>query len=181
VLLIDADLRKPKLHKVFRLDGKSGLTNAIIENDNYSDYINKGVFDNLDILTCGIIPPNPSELLSSNAMKKLMDCLREDYDYIFIDTPPVGTVTDAAVLSTIADGTILVALSGKVQVDGIKRARELLLKVNANIIGVVLNRLDKNVYGNYYYYYHYYYGEDDKSMSKKRHRRKPKILEKIEG
>jgi protein-tyrosine kinase len=180
VLLIDADLRKPKLHKVFGLDGKRGLTNAIIEDDNYSDYINKGVFDSLDILTCGIIPPNPSEILSSNAMKKLMDCLKKDYDYVFVDTPPVGTVTDAAVLSTVADGTVLVALSGKVQVDGIKRARELLLKVNANIIGVVLNKLDRNAHGNYYYYYYYYYGENENSMSKKRRRKKPKILEKIE-
>lgn len=164
VLVIDGDLRKPKVHKIMGLDNQNGLTNILASKGDYTKYVKKCEIEGLDIITCGAIPPNPSELLASNQMKQLMQRIREDYDLVIIDAPPVGNVTDAAIISTIVDGTILVAASGTVEIDNIKRSKELLQKVNANIIGVVLNKLDKDSKGNYYYYY--YYGENDTPLKK---------------
>ncbi len=169
VLVIDGDMRKPKLHKLLGVSNNNGLTNVLANRADYREYVKKTRVEGLEILTCGAIPPNPSELLESNQMKLLISKLREDYDLIVFDAPPVGSVTDAAILSTLVDGTILVAASGTVERDNLKRAKELLQKVNANIIGVVLNKLDKGTKGNYYYYNYYYYGE---SSSDKKSRRK---------
>lgn len=161
VLLIDADLRKPRLHRMLEISNSKGLTNIIALHDDYQNYLIKCEVANLDIITSGAVPPNPSELLNSNSMKQFLDRVREDYDIVFIDSPPAGSVTDAAILSTIADGTILVVASGKVEADALIRAKELLGKVNANIIGAVLNMVEKNAQGNYYYYYYSYYGDND--------------------
>lgn len=174
VLLIDADLRKPRVHKLFGLTNQKGLSNILANREDYNDYVNISPAENLHVITCGAIPPNPSELLSTNAMKQFIEKVKNDYDIVFVDTPPVGTVTDAAILSTVADGTILVASSGKVEVDAAKRAKLLLENVNANILGVVLNMLDKNAQGNYYYYSYYYYGESGSDIPKKIRKRKPK-------
>lgn len=173
VLVIDGDLRKPKIHKLMGLENKNGLTNILASKGDFKESIKQVGIDGIEIITCGAIPPNPSELLSSKQMKMLIQQLREEYDLIMIDAPPVGNVTDAAILSTICDGTILVTASGQVDVASVKRAKELLQKVNANIVGVVLNKLDKNSKGNYYYYYYYYYGEQENSDSKKSRKRKP--------
>lgn len=173
-LLIDGDLRKPRLHKIFGMENRQGLSNILVSRDDYLNYVKKCPIKKLDIITCGVIPPNPSELLTSNAMQQFIETVRADYDMVFIDAPPVGSVTDAAVLSTIVDGIILVAASGTVEIDALVRSKELLEKVNANIIGVVLNKLDKNSRGNYYYYYYYYYGENGEFESRKKRRRKPR-------
>lgn len=173
VLVIDGDLRKPKIHKLMGLENKNGLTNILASKGDFKESIKQVGINGIEIITCGAIPPNPSELLSSKQMKMLIQQLREEYDLIMIDAPPVGNVTDAAILSTICDGTILVTASGQVDVASVKRAKELLQKVNANIVGVVLNKLDKNSKGNYYYYYYYYYGEQENSDSKKSRKRKP--------
>ncbi len=171
VLLIDADLRKPKVHKVFMLSNDTGLTNLLTSHEPNSKFIRSTAIPNLDILTSGTIPPNPSELLNSNTMKQFLQKLREEYDIILLDAPPVGSVTDAAIISTYVDGTILVARSAKVEREALKRSRELLDKVNANIIGVVLNHLDKKSQGNYYYY-QYYYSEDESGKHQKVRKRK---------
>ncbi|MDO8686344.1 MAG: CpsD/CapB family tyrosine-protein kinase [Clostridiales bacterium] len=173
-LIIDADMRKPRMHRVFGLKNAVGLTNVLVQRYDYVDCLQKYPDGILDILLCGAIPPNPSELLSSNAMKQFVQKVREDYDIILIDSPPVGTVTDAAILSTIVDGTVLVVASGKIEADSVKKAKELLQKVNANIVGVVLNKLVKNAQGNYYYYYYYYYGENNDGAAKKRKRKRKK-------
>lgn len=156
VLLIDSDLRKPKIHGFFMLSKDKGLTNLIASHEDHKRYINSSDISNLDILTCGTIPPNPSEVLGSNSMKQFIQKVSKEYDIILIDTPPVGLVTDAAIVSTYVDGTILVANSGHVEIESIKRAKELLDQVNANIIGVVLNKLDKksgkNRFSDHYYY-----------------------------
>ncbi len=173
VLVIDGDLRKPKVHKVMEMENHNGLVNILANKDDYKKYVKKSEIEGLDIITSGAIPPNPSELLESNQMKLLIQTIREDYNLVIIDAPPVGSVTDAAILSTIVDGTILVAASGVVEIDSLKRSKELLQKVNANLIGVVLNKLDKNSKGNSYYYYYYYYGEQG-TPSKKKNRGKAK-------
>ncbi len=159
VLLMDGDLRKPRVHKVFGVSNVVGLTNTLVKQGEYTEYISRTEMENLHILSSGPIPPNPSELLSSNSMKELISRVRDDYEVVFIDSPPVGTVTDSAILSTIVDGTILVAASDNVEIEAAKRAKGLLEKVNANIIGVILNMLEKNGKGNYYYSY---YGEEEK-------------------
>lgn len=174
VLLIDADMRKPRIHKVFDFSNQSGLVNILVQREDYTKFVHKIDIENLDIVTSGPIPPNPSELLTSNSMRQFIQKIREDYDVIFIDAPPVGSVTDAAILSTIVDGTVLVAASGQVQIDAIKRSKELLEQVNANIVGVVLNKLDKNAQGNYYYYYYYYYGENNDTKTGKKWKKKPR-------
>lgn len=168
VLLIDADLRKPKLHMVFIISNNTGLTNMIAVHDDYRKYIRTSDVPNLEVLPSGTIPPNPSELLSSNTMKQFIRDMSDEYDAVFLDAPPVGNVTDAAVISTFVDGTILVANSGRVEIGALKRAKELLCKVNANIIGVVLNNLDRRAKDNYYYYQYRYSVDEGRGKRKKR-------------
>ncbi|MDP4179691.1 MAG: polysaccharide biosynthesis tyrosine autokinase [Bacillota bacterium] len=155
VLVIDADLRKPKVHSYFGLKNNEGLTN-ILANDKEIKKINvlqKEGIANLYILTSGPIPPNPSEILSSSKMKMIVEQLKADYDIIFIDTPPVGQVTDAAILSTIADGSIIVLASGQTRIEMAKRAKKALESINASIIGTVLTKIDNR--SAYYQYYRY--------------------------
>ncbi len=167
VLLIDTDLRKPKAHKVFMISNESGLTNLLTAQEGFESFIRHDIVKNLHILTSGTIPPNPSELLNSNAMRNFITKAKEEYDIILLDSPPVGSVTDASIISTYVDATILVVKSGKVEIDTVKRAKETLEKVNANIIGVVLNNLDKKALGNKYYY-QYYYSDDDSGKKKRK-------------
>lgn len=155
VLLIDADLRKPNVHKVFKFLNNRGLTNFLTAQVELKSYIRHDIIKSLDILTSGTIPPNPSEILNSGAMKNFMERVRSEYDIVLIDSPPVCSVTDASIISTYVDGTILVVKSGKTEIDAVKRAKEILEKVNANIIGVVLNNLDKKSLGNNYYQHYY--------------------------
>lgn len=174
VLLIDSDLRKPLVHRLFMISNRVGLTNYLAVHDNIEKYIRFTDIPNLEVLPSGTIPPNPSELLSSNAMKQFIRDMSEMYDLILMDAPPVGNVTDAAIISTYVDGTILVANSGHVGIDAIKRSKELLEKVNANIIGVVLNKLNKSANGNYYYYSYNYYGKAGGLRKRKWLRRRKK-------
>lgn len=171
VLLIDSDLRKPRIHQIFGFGNKNGLTNFLVNHDENKDYkecIRTCDIANLDIMTCGTIPPNPSELLESNSMKQFIQSVRGEYDMVFLDAPPVGSVTDAAIISTFVDGTILVASSGNVEIEALKRAKELLNKVNAHIIGVVLNKINKKANGNYYYYS----GDNTGNFRKRKRQRK---------
>ena len=171
VLLIDSDLRKPKINKIFMMSNSTGLTNLLADHDEYYKYIRSSDMIGLDILPCGTIPPNPSELLSSNAMKQFINDISEQYDLVILDAPPVGSVTDAAIISTYVDGTIIVASSGHVEIASIKRAKDLLTKVDAKIIGVVLNKLDKHTSDNYYYYRNDYYAKDTKQKRRgKKHK-----------
>lgn len=155
VLLIDGDLRKPKIHKLFMFSNQTGLTNYLVSREDYKEFIRHSDVPNLDVMTSGTIPPNPSELLDSDTMKMLIKSLSDDYDVILLDAPPVCSVTDASIISTYADATILVVNSGKTHVDEVKKAKELLERVNANIIGIVLNKVNKKEKGNYYYYKYY--------------------------
>lgn len=162
VLLIDCDLRKPSIHKKFRISNLKGLSNTLvgkieIENAEYR-YNNY-----LTILTSGPIPPNPSEMLGSNQLKNLVGKLKERYDVIILDSAPLQAVTDAQLLSANADGTILVVEAEKTKKDDIVSAKELLNKVDANILGLVLNK-SKNREKKYYYYY----GEKGERKKKRR-------------
>lgn len=150
VILIDCDLRKPSIHKKFKISNLTGLSDVLIGKEKLIQVLKKHG-DNLLLLTSGKIPPNPSEMLGSKAMKNLLKELRENFDYIIIDTPPVQAVTDSQVLSTEADGTLLVIKAEKTKKDSVHNSINLLRKVNANIIGTILNEVN-NDNGNYYYY-----------------------------
>ncbi|MGG7214934.1 CpsD/CapB family tyrosine-protein kinase [Clostridium nigeriense] len=151
VILIDCDLRKPSLHKEFRISNLVGLSDVIVGKADLTKAAHK-YNKNLVVLPSGKIPPNPSEMLSSKTMGKLLETLKESFDYIILDTPPVQAVTDSQILSTKADGTILVVRSEKTKKDSVENALNLLKKVNANIIGTVLNGVEASR-NKYYYYY----------------------------
>ncbi len=158
VLIIDCDLRKPNIHKKLGLNNFKGLTNVLIGETSFEEVLNKHKdIPTLDMLTSGPIPPNPSELLGSKKMEEFLRALKDEYDMIILDSPPVGIVTDAAILSTKVDGVLLAINAGKTETEAAKRSKELLENVNANIVGVVLNKVDmKNKSYNKYGYSKYY-------------------------
>lgn len=151
VLLIDCDLRKPSLHKKFRISNNIGLSDVILDKTKLEKAIIKKN-DYLDILPAGKVPPNPSELLGSKALEDLLDELGEKYDVIILDTPPLHAVTDAQILSTKVDGVILVVRAERTKKESVIEAKGVLEKVNANILGTVLNGGESSK-GKYYYYY----------------------------
>lgn len=151
VMLIDCDLRKPSLHKKFKTSNLLGLSDVIIGKADLDSVIHR-YNKNLFLLTVGKIPPNPSEMLSSKAMSCLLEYLKDNFDYIILDTPPLKVVTDSQILSAKVDGTILVVRAEKTKRESVKNAVDLLKNVNANIIGMVLNGID--VSRNKYYYYY---------------------------
>lgn len=151
VILIDCDLRKPSVHKNFRLSNLSGLSEVLIGKEKLEEVI-QSRNENLDVLTSGKIPPNPSEMLSSSAMTNLIEELKEKYDLIILDSAPVQAVTDAQILSTKVDGTILVIRAQRTSRESVIEAKNLLAKVDANILGTVLHAVE-NTRGKYYYYY----------------------------
>ena len=168
VLLLEGDLRNPSVHRMFNISNINGLTDVLLNNKAFADCVHCTEVKNLHILTCGPIPPNPSEILSSNKMKEFITSLKEYYDYIFIDTPPIGIVTDAGIISTYSDGCIFVVGSKQCDIEMAKYAKERLEKVGANIIGAVLNKFEAE--GNGYSYYNYYYEHESgrKARNKKK-------------
>ncbi|MFH0953722.1 MAG: polysaccharide biosynthesis tyrosine autokinase [Verrucomicrobiota bacterium] len=163
VLLMDADLRRPRIHKVFNLDQEPGLSSVLVGECALDQAVQKTVHDieiieNLDILSAGQTPPRPTELLESDAMRKLIADVREKYDWVILDTPPVLFVSDTSILSTITDGVILVVKSAKRTWAHATRARKQIEKVNGRIIGGILNNVRVTSLGHYYsdYFYHGY-------------------------
>jgi capsular exopolysaccharide synthesis family protein len=156
ILLIDADLRKPALVK--RLGGTNavGLTNLISGQASLQDAINYTDVDGFCYITCGPTPPNPAELLSSERFDEIINEAKKHFDMIIIDTPPLGSVIDCAIISSRTDGTLIVIKSKAVDYRSAMRVKEQLEKVNARIIGVVLNKLDRKEYRYYYSPYEYY-------------------------
>lgn len=151
VLLVDADLRKPSIHYAFNLSNIHGLTSVFTKKmDLRKTILNSNVL-NLDILTSGPIPPNPSELLNSKAIETAIDELKGMYDYIIFDTPPVLVVPDSQIVSNKCDGVIMVVASGKTNKQSAVKAKELLVKTNTSLLGVVLNGVETDK-SNYYYY-----------------------------
>lgn len=153
VLLVDCDLRKPVQHQVFNVSNQVGLTNCLTQKAVIQDVIHTGLADNFTLMTSGPIPPNPAEILGSEHTKAFWKKLAEQYDYVFIDSPPVLAVTDAAILSTQVDGVVMVVAANFTRIDHAQDAKEQLIKANAHIIGVVINKV-KMTKGRYQYYYY---------------------------
>ena len=158
VLLVDADLRRPTLDKHFGFNNQFGLTNALFDDSNLAMYVRSTPIDKLKVLTSGPLPPNPSELLGSQRMRQLLTQLRDEYDTIILDSPPVGTISDALVLSGLSDGVVLVVHAGGLPRELVQRCKVRLDNAKARILGVVLNKVDLEREKQYYYYYNYYAG-----------------------
>lgn len=167
IIVVDADLRKPTQHKLFGLDNREGLSVALVQDQDYREFIKETAVPGLMVLTAGPIPPNPAELVGSKRMKRLIEELSLEYDMVLIDTPPIIAVTDAAILAQEVDGVILVLASGEVNKEFAQKAKDQLDKVGAKILGAVLNKVDMKT-GEYYYYYNYNASDDPKK--KKTHK-----------
>ncbi len=154
VVLIDADLRKPTMHHTFSLSNRMGLTSVLSGQAEMDEVVRESYIPNLNLITSGPIPPNPSEMLASKRMTKLLDDLKERFDVILIDAPPILAVTDSQIVATKSDGVILVIDSGKVKRDMAIKAKANLEHVKARILGVVLNNMDRKNAESYYYYYY---------------------------
>jgi capsular exopolysaccharide synthesis family protein len=156
-LLVDADLRRPVQHSVFGIPREPGLTNLLFERATFEEAIHATDVPNLFVLPCGIIPPNPSELIASNRMIQLVHRLREEFDFVLLDTPPVVAVTDALLLGHLADATIIITRAGVSRIDALMRAMDTVERSGVNLLGVVLNDFNPvGSYGSYYKYYQYY-------------------------
>lgn len=153
VLLVDTDMRKPTVHKTFRLSNHDGLTNLLTDrNIGLADVVHRLDTENLFIITSGAIPPNPAELLASKRMEEIKTELENYYDVIIFDLPPVIAVTDAQVMASKVDGTIFVINKGGADKEMVLKSKELLDKVQANVLGAVFNRVDTKD-DRYYVYY----------------------------
>jgi non-specific protein-tyrosine kinase len=139
VILVDCDLRRPSVHTLFGAPNEAGLTNMILAQDEAPPPFQESGVPGLSLLTSGPLPPRPADILGSRKMAAVIERLRGMADMVLFDTPPVIAVTDAAVLATRVDGVLLVFQAGKTTRDRARRTREILEKVKANIIGVVLN------------------------------------------
>lgn len=152
VLLVDSDLRRPSIHYSFQVSNLVGLTNVLRKEKKLVDAISVTHVPNLEVLTCGDIPPNPSELLNTLAMENLMKELEEIYDFVVYDTPPVIAVTDAQIIANRCDGVVMVVASGKTHRDRALWAKEQLEKAKSRILGVVINGVEtkaSDYYGKY--------------------------------
>ncbi|CUO24895.1 MULTISPECIES: polysaccharide biosynthesis tyrosine autokinase [Clostridium] len=151
VIIIDCDMRKPKIHRIFSLSNIIGLSHILSNQAELEECLQSSGINNLSILTAGVIPPNPSELISSNGMKILLDRLTSNFDFILIDSPPLPLVADSQALSTFVDGTIIITKLGYTTKSALLNTKEILDGLKTNVIGVVLNNspLDSSV--NYYY------------------------------
>jgi polysaccharide biosynthesis transport protein len=169
VLLLDADLRRPRLQKVFTGKMNLGLVNYLAANIPFDDIIQPTEVPNLSVVLSGPIPPNPSELLASDRMKHLIAEMRSKYAYVIFDSPPVLAVTDAIVLAANADGVVLTVHGGKTPRELVQRSAERLRQANIPVLGALLNNLDLHQYGYTYKkgYYEYYESADDEEKRRK--------------
>jgi len=168
VLLVDADLRRPRLQKVFQGKMNLGLVNYLAANIPFDDIIQPTDVPNLSVILSGPTPPNPSELLASDRMKHLIEEIRGKFAYVIFDSPPVLAVTDAVVLAASADGVVLCVHGGHTPREMVQRSAERLRQANIPVLGAILNNLDLHQYGYAYKKSYYdYYSEDEASRERK--------------
>ncbi len=160
VIIIDADMRKPRLHQILTRGNGLGLSNFLSGRTSLESIITPTRIANLSYIPAGSLPPNPSELIGSALFKKMVQALKEQFNHIIFDSPPVLGFADTTILSTLVDGVVLVVLGGKTPKETLQRAKEVLFQVEAHILGVVINRVDIRHYDYNNYYYHYYYGKE---------------------
>jgi capsular exopolysaccharide synthesis family protein len=165
VLVIDADMRRPRLHNIFNLSNAQGLSSLLSREVSVKDISSAIQVDEqsgLFVLTAGPVPPNPAELIGSEQMLKVMAAVTEDFTHVVVDSPPVAAFTDGVLIAAMVDAVLLVVHSGKSSRKVVLRARKLLHDVGARIVGVVLNKVPTAGSNSYYYYsgyYSHYYGQ----------------------
>ena len=160
VILVDCDFRKPSIHKKMGITNAVGLTNILVQDVKKEECMVKTDVKNLFIITSGPVPPNPAELLGTKKMRDFIEMLKKEFDFVLIDAPPVLAVTDAQILSTIADGVIFVASYGEAQKNALVDAKQLIDKVGGKILGVVFNKVPEAASGYYGKYYKGYYANE---------------------
>jgi len=153
-VLVDVDLRKPSQHRLFGHTNHSGLTDVLLTAGPYKNYLHSTGVENLSVLFTGALPPNPAEMLASQRMRALKQQLESEVDMIIFDGPPCLPVADAAILANTMDGVLMVVDTGHTRRKEAQRTKEILTKVGARLLGVVLNRVASN-HGDYYYHYEY--------------------------
>ena len=172
VLIVDSDLRRPLVGKLFGLErDASGLTDLIMGRASLDEVIKPSEVANLSIVPSGPIPPNPAELLSSPRFEELANAFAERFDWVLFDSPPVVAVADSVILSRLVEGAVLIVESGKTTRELLKRANRQLADVAAPVIGVILNAFDVRAEGYKYYYYYRYYRSAGDEAGKGRHKR----------
>lgn len=172
VLIVDTDMRRPRLHKTFGIPGSAdGLSKAVVGECDVLTVIRESGVPNLSVLPCGACPPNPAELLHAERFKRIVEQLTSRYDRVIFDSPPVAVVTDPVIMARLTDGTVFVAKAGLTSKDALSRAyRQLTLDGGVNVLGCVVNDLDVSKHSRYGYYYYYYsrygsyYATDDKAQ-----------------
>ena len=152
VLLVDADMRKPTVHYTFRIDNLRGLSNVIVGYSTLEEAVVESDLDHLHLISCGPIPPNPAELLTSKKMIATIEQAKMLYDIVIFDTPPVLAVADAQILANVVDGSLLVVRSKKTEYEAAEKSKDILKSAKAKLLGAVLNDREK-AKSSYYYYY----------------------------
>ncbi|MCX5694967.1 MAG: polysaccharide biosynthesis tyrosine autokinase [Candidatus Omnitrophica bacterium] len=165
VVLIDVDMRRPKINKNFNIEQRNGLSNYLTSNIPLEQIIKPVYVRNLSIITSGTLPPNPSELLSSGKIRLLLEELKSKFDRIILDSPPILSVADTSLLANLVDGVVLVVKGGSTRVEAVTKAKQKILESKGKIIGVVINNIAPEKEDRYYYY-HYYYSEEGKKQGK---------------
>lgn len=155
VLLVDCDIRKGRQHRIFKDHNKKGLSNLLLDDvrNVYSEYVNETVIKNLSVIYKGMTPPNPSELLNSDKNKQLISILKDNFDVVIFDGAPIVGIPDSLIMGTLVDGVIVVTACKETSISVLEDAKRNLQNVNANILGVVLNRAsgkNNKYYGSYY-------------------------------
>jgi capsular exopolysaccharide synthesis family protein len=159
VLIIDADMRRPRLHGIFQVSNEHGLSSILssqMEEDEMLDIIQHDEESNLYLLPSGAVPPNPAEVIGSEQMSRMLKIMEANFTHVVVDSPPIASFTDGVLISAMVDGVLLVVHSGKSSRQVIKRARQLLGEVGAKLFGVVLNNVNLRSQDNNYYYQNYY-------------------------
>ncbi|TRZ50663.1 polysaccharide biosynthesis tyrosine autokinase, partial [bacterium] len=169
-LLIDCDLRKPRVHQIFELDRQPGLSNYLTGSATLEEILRPTSTPDLSVITCGTPPPSPGNLLNSKEFKDLLAELRQRFDHIIIDTPPILGFSDGLIVSVLTDGVLLVTKHNSTHKSAGRMAHQILSQVHAPLMGAVLNCVDAygQAYGGYYYQYQYkyyskYYDGDSKN------------------
>jgi capsular exopolysaccharide synthesis family protein len=164
--LVDSDLRRPALHKLFGLDNSRGLSTALVNDVRFADLAQPTRVPQLSVLTSGPLPPNPAEMVGSHRMRELLEGALSDFDLVVCDSPPIVSVSDGIALAAQCDGVIVVVKAGAIPHDVVRRGIERIEAVKGRMLGVILNRVDlrrDGYYSNYYRYYREYYGGHERA------------------
>jgi capsular exopolysaccharide synthesis family protein len=158
VVILDCDMRNPRLHRALGIENGNGMSTFLSGNSDLPSLLQQTEIPNLFAVSAGRIPPNPAELVGSPRMKQGLILLKESFDHIIVDSPPILSVTDARILGTLVDGVILVVKGGETPKEAVQRTKHLLQDVYAHIIGTLLNNVDVHSADYHYYSKYYYYG-----------------------